>query len=73
MPRLRICVALHSAFSIWPAALLVASVMAGWLWDRHGAAATFHAGAGFCVLTIALLIHRLRNRPPPARPPAELR
>ena len=44
-------------------ALLVASVMAGWLWDRHGAAATFHAGAGFCVLTIALLIHRLRNRP----------
>lgn len=41
-------------------ALLVASAVAGWLWDRHGAAATFHAGAGFCVLTIALLTLKLR-------------
>jgi MFS family permease len=43
-------------------ALLAASVMAGWLWDRHGAATTFHAGAAFCLLTIALLVHRLRAR-----------
>jgi MFS family permease len=41
-------------------ALLVASAMAGWLWDRFGAAATFQAGAGFCALTIALLLYRLR-------------
>jgi MFS family permease len=33
---------------------LVSSVIAGALWDRTGAAATFYAGAGFCVLTIAL-------------------
>ena len=26
-------------------AMLVASVLAGWLWDRHGASATFIAGA----------------------------
>jgi MFS family permease len=32
---------------------LVSSVTAGALWDRLGAAATFYAGAGFCVLTIA--------------------
>ncbi|MBV8271677.1 MAG: MFS transporter [Cupriavidus sp.] len=44
-------------------ALLVASATAGWLWDRFGAAFTFHAGAGFCVLTIALLLYRLRARP----------
>ncbi|AXL50777.1 MFS transporter [Paraburkholderia caffeinilytica] len=35
---------------------LVSSVIAGTLWDRLGAAATFYAGAGFCVLTIALLL-----------------
>jgi MFS family permease len=35
---------------------LVSSVIAGALWDRLGAAATFYAGAGFCVLTIALLL-----------------
>jgi MFS family permease len=26
-------------------ALLVASVLAGWLWDTHGPAVTFYAGA----------------------------
>jgi MFS family permease len=34
---------------------LVASLVAGGLWDRIGPAATFYAGAGFCVVTIALL------------------
>ncbi|MBU6493019.1 MAG: MFS transporter, partial [Burkholderiales bacterium] len=34
---------------------LVASVIAGSLWDRVGAAATFYAGAGFSLLTIVLL------------------
>ena len=35
-------------------AMLVASVLAGFLWDRHGAAVTFYAGAGFCLLTLAV-------------------
>ncbi|MFD2367701.1 MFS transporter [Pseudoduganella sp. GCM10020061] len=40
-------------------ALLVASVVAGLLWDRLGASATFHAGAGFCVAALAgLLLYR---------------
>ena len=33
-------------------AMLVASALAGLLWDGWGAAATFHAGAGFCVLAL---------------------
>ncbi|MGF6753344.1 MFS transporter [Paraburkholderia sp. GAS42] len=37
---------------------LVSSVIAGTLWDHFGAAVTFHAGAGFCFLTIALLLSR---------------
>ena len=37
-------------------ALLIASVLAGFLWDRFGAEFTFYAGAGFCVIAgIALL------------------
>ncbi len=39
-------------------ALLVASVVAGLLWDRLGAASTFVAGAGFCVLTLLALMRR---------------
>jgi MFS family permease len=35
---------------------LIASVIAGALWDRIGAAATFYAGAAFCVTTIVLLV-----------------
>ncbi len=38
------------------AALLVASVLAGLLWDQLGAAATFLAGAGFCCLTLVYLL-----------------
>jgi len=37
------------------AALLVASVLAGWLWDQRGAPATFLAGAGFCCFTLLYL------------------
>ena len=37
-------------------AVLLASLAAGGLWDSFGAAYTFYAGAGFCVLTIALII-----------------
>ncbi len=36
-------------------AMLVASVLAGALWDMLGAAATFLAGAGFCVLSLLVL------------------
>ncbi|KLU23701.1 MFS transporter [Caballeronia mineralivorans PML1(12)] len=36
-------------------AMLITSVVAGELWDRMGAAATFYAGAGFCLLTLCVL------------------
>jgi len=40
-------------------AMLLASVLAGLLWDRLGASWTFWAGAVFCGLTIAALcLHR---------------
>lgn len=39
-------------------AMLVASVLAGVLWDRYGAAATFNAGALFAVIALALLMLR---------------
>ena len=39
-------------------AMLVASVMAGILWDRFGAATTFHAGAGFAALSLLLLLRK---------------
>ncbi len=37
-------------------ALLVASVLAGLLWDHLGAAATFLAGAAFCTVTLLCLL-----------------
>jgi len=37
------------------AAMLLASATAGFLWDRLGASFTFHAGAGFCVLTMLVM------------------
>ncbi|HET8748265.1 MAG TPA: MFS transporter [Ramlibacter sp.] len=37
-------------------ALLVASGLAGWLWDRFGAPATFGAGAALCTLSLALVM-----------------
>ena len=37
-------------------ALLIASVLAGLLWDEIGAEATFLVGAGFCCVTLLLLL-----------------
>ncbi|WP_345796069.1 MFS transporter [Castellaniella sp. MT123] len=45
-------------------AMLFASVIAGLLWDRFGAPVTFYAGAGFCVIALALLASRARVRRP---------
>lgn len=39
-------------------AMLVASVLAGMLWDQLGAAFTFHAGAMFCVIAAVGLVWR---------------
>ena len=39
-------------------ALLVASVVAGALWDHWGASATFYAGAGFSALALVALLKR---------------
>jgi MFS family permease len=41
-------------------ALLLASVIAGWLWQEFGAAVTFYAGAGFSVVALLLLLTRRR-------------
>jgi len=43
-------------------AMLVASVLAGVLWDTMGAAATFHAGAAFAVAAVFLLLAHRRPR-----------
>jgi MFS family permease len=37
-------------------AMLVASVLAGFIWEYAGAAYTFYAGAGFCGITLMLLV-----------------
>jgi MFS family permease len=42
-------------------ALLLASAMAGWLWDRYGAAFTFYGGAAMCALALACLALRPRT------------
>jgi MFS family permease len=39
-------------------ALLIASTIAGLLWDKLGASFTFYAGAGFCVIALLALIRR---------------
>lgn len=49
-------------------AMLIASVVAGELWDRLGAAYTFHAGAVFAIF--ALLIILLRDNHAASRPAA---
>ena len=36
--------------------MLLASIIAGWLWDNAGSETTFYAGAGFSVLTLILLL-----------------
>lgn len=47
--------------------MLLASLLAGSLWDALGAPATFLAGAGFCLLTLLGLL-LLRQRPLSATP-----
>ena len=42
-------------------AMLLASVLAGWLWEHQGAAATFYTGAAFAALTLAGLLWRIRR------------
>jgi MFS family permease len=44
--------------------MLIASFLAGWLWDQYGPPSTFYAGAGFTtVALICLLIgHPARSR-----------
>jgi MFS family permease len=46
-------------------AALLASVIAGVLWERAGAPATFHTGAGFGVLAAVLVVGRSRRREAP--------
>ncbi|AZD78837.1 MFS transporter [Pseudomonas chlororaphis] len=43
-------------------ALLLASVIAGWLWQVHGAALTFYAGAGFSGLSLLLLMGKPKSQ-----------
>nr|WP_254700275.1 MFS transporter [Trinickia violacea] len=43
-------------------ATLIASVIAGGLWDRFGAATTFYAGAGFCVIALLALAGQASTR-----------
>jgi predicted MFS family arabinose efflux permease len=42
-------------------AMLAASVTAGLLWERSGAAATFYAGAAFSVLAAMLIVFAARR------------
>ncbi|MNG05845.1 multidrug resistance protein D [compost metagenome] len=44
-------------------AMLLASVVAGFLWDRLGASVTFYAGAGFCVIALIGLAWHPVTRP----------
>ena len=43
-------------------AMLVSSVLAGWLWVRLGAASTFYAGAAFAGLTLLVMLALRRRR-----------
>lgn len=37
-------------------AMLIASILAGLLWDKFGSASTFYAGAAFCLLALLALV-----------------
>ncbi|MDP3598172.1 MAG: MFS transporter, partial [Nitrospirota bacterium] len=54
----------YGAFSLASGlAMLIASVLAGLLWDQFGAPITFYAGAWFCaVALIGLTLYRLKNK-----------
>lgn len=44
-------------------AMLIASVLAGFLWDQFGASFTFYAGAVFCGITVmGLTLYRLKTK-----------
>jgi hypothetical protein len=43
--------------------MLVASGLAGWLWQSWGASTTFLAGIGFAALALLLLVMRPRDLP----------
>lgn len=44
-------------------AMLIASVLAGFLWDQFGASFTFYAGAAFCgVALLGLTLYQLRKK-----------
>jgi MFS family permease len=47
-------------------AMLAASVLAGMLWDRFGAPATFHAGAALALLAMLLMLRAGANSSSPA-------
>jgi MFS family permease len=44
-------------------AMLLASVVAGLLWDRLGASVTFYVGAAFCVIALGGLALQQATRP----------
>jgi MFS family permease len=50
--------------------LLLASTLAGWLWDRHGAATTFYTGAALAAAAVLLLL--ARGAADDAAPPSTL-
>jgi MFS family permease len=39
-------------------AMLIASGLAGYIWDRYGAATTFYIGAAFCLLALIGLMYQ---------------
>jgi MFS family permease len=49
-------------------AMLVASVLAGGMWDRLGAASTFYSGAALSGLALALLVWHPTQLPDDAKP-----
>ena len=53
--------AVGSSVGVVATARLVASGLAGLLWDELGAAFTFYAGAAFCVLALVVMAFRHRG------------
>jgi hypothetical protein len=48
------------------AVLLIASILAGWLWDAFGPTATFFAGAVFSGFAALIMAIRMKARQSPA-------
>ncbi|MGX5834215.1 hypothetical protein ACWIJ6_08715 [Aeromonas piscicola] len=46
-------------------AMLLASLVTGWMWDSLGAPFTFYTGAAFCLLTLLVLLWRTGSTPGP--------